>query len=426
MLTGRNDPMLRNIFTLLKGTVAAQLIGIVALPVLTRLFPPEAFGSYQIFISVLTVLMAGGALRYDLAMFQVSDDRDLAVILRLSLLGTIAIAILVLVACLGLRLAGASWFIEREPAIWLLPAAMALAGFLQTIGYLPTRMKQFSLSARAKVVQVMGYVLSGLGIGLVAPFAGGLVVSDLVGRIMSLGVLGAWWQRTQSSLFIPISWRELVDAARRHKEFPLFSMPGSFINAAGGALTPVVIYGFFGIDSAGQYGLVERGMMLPAAMVVAAVAQVVTGEISERIRNRSEGISAAYRRLLLTLIVVGLPPSLIALLFAPQLFVFVFGSEWGLAGQFAQSLAPLLLLTLVAGPLNMVILLCNGQSVQLAWETARLVVFCATWAAISYFQLEMITAVRVHVATMSLMYVAYLVLADIVTRNVRSWPVQES
>jgi teichuronic acid exporter len=412
--------MLRNIFTLLKGTVAAQLIGIVALPVLTRLFPPEAFGSYQIFISVLTVLMAGAAFRYDLALFQVNGARELATILRLSFLATVAIALIVLMASLAMHVVGTTWFVEREPIIWLLPMAVVLAGFLQTIGYLPTRVKEFNLSARAKVVQVGSYVGAALLIGFLAPFAGGLVISDLVGRLLSLGVLAVWWQRKMGTLFAPTHWRDLVMAAKRHKEFPLFSMPGSFINAAGGALTPVVIFGFFGIETAGQYGLVERGMMLPAAMVVTAVAQVVTGEVSERIRSKSAGISSAYRRLLVTLLLVGLPPSVMALLFAPQVFVLVFGPDWVLAGQFAQTLAPLLLLTLVAGPLNMVILLCNGQSIQLAWETARLVVFCVTWAAISYFQLPMLTAVRVHVATMCIMYMAYLILADIVTRNFKN------
>ena len=45
--------MLKNTLTVLRGTVVAQAIGFMALPILTRLFTPEAFGQLQLYQSAL-------------------------------------------------------------------------------------------------------------------------------------------------------------------------------------------------------------------------------------------------------------------------------------------------------------------------------------------------------------------------------------
>ena len=91
--------MIRDIATVMRGTVIAQAIGFAALPILSRMFMPEAFGHYQLFISLLTLLLVFPTLRYEVALLRASGAREFRALAQLCL-----ILILVVTAILGLLL----------------------------------------------------------------------------------------------------------------------------------------------------------------------------------------------------------------------------------------------------------------------------------------------------------------------------------
>ena len=67
----------KNVLTLLSGTVIAQALPILFAPVLTRIFSPEEFAVYGVYIAVVmfcTVLSSG---RYELAIILPEDDENL-------------------------------------------------------------------------------------------------------------------------------------------------------------------------------------------------------------------------------------------------------------------------------------------------------------------------------------------------------------
>ena len=71
-----NYLFLKNVFTLVSGSVAAQAITILALPVLTRLWSPKDFGlfaSYVAIVSILEVLFMG---RFDMALMLPKKNKD--------------------------------------------------------------------------------------------------------------------------------------------------------------------------------------------------------------------------------------------------------------------------------------------------------------------------------------------------------------
>ena len=57
----------KNIYLMTAGTSISQIIIIFCSPVLTRLYPPEAFGVYKIFVSITAILTVVANLRYELA-----------------------------------------------------------------------------------------------------------------------------------------------------------------------------------------------------------------------------------------------------------------------------------------------------------------------------------------------------------------------
>ena len=67
-----------NVVTIVTGTAIAQIIVILATPVITRLYGPEAFGLFALFSSIISILVTVGCLRYELAIMLPKSDEDAA------------------------------------------------------------------------------------------------------------------------------------------------------------------------------------------------------------------------------------------------------------------------------------------------------------------------------------------------------------
>ena len=175
--------MLKNTLTVLRGTVAAQAIGFIALPLLTRLFTPEAFGQLQLYQAALTLLLVVAAMRYEIALLRAADDAEFTATLQLCWLINLAVAVMVALVCAVGTVIDGLIPASAVQVLWLLPVGVLLGGWMQTLGYVILRHKAFAAGASAKVAQAGGYVAGGLGIGFAAPVATGLVIADLLGRI---------------------------------------------------------------------------------------------------------------------------------------------------------------------------------------------------------------------------------------------------
>ena len=104
-------------------------------------------------------------------------------------------------------------------------------------------------------------------------------------------------------------------------------------------------------------------------------------------------------------------PTLVIALISPWMFPQLFGSEWKLAGEIGRLLAPLMFVSLVVGPVNMVILIAGRQKVQISWELARTVALIFSWGIITRFELDLRIALVIYVATSVFMSALYLFLA---------------
>jgi len=409
--------MLGNILKVLRGTVAAQAVGFLALPLLTRLFTPEAFGLFQLFQASMGLLLVAAAMRYEIALLRASDGRELTATLQLCGLVHVASTLLV-----GLGCAFAAWGPwQPSPAmrslLWWLPLGMLFGGALQTLGYLALRHQDFTLVANAKLAQALGSVAASIGIGVAAPATTGLVAGDLAGRLTSAAVIGLRRTLLQTSELRRWRRRELVAAARHFREFPVVSVPGGLINAAGGTLTSLMMFAAFDAATAGQYGLVDRSIILPVAMVAGAVSQVFTADLSAALRDGGTRPVKLFRGVVRRMALLAVGPALLVALLGPVAFEWLFGPAWAQAGDFARVMAPLIVVVLVTTPVNMAIMLAGYQKVQLAWEVLRLVAMAIAWVGLTQAGVSPTWAVAVHVLVVTATNLAYLLLADAMLRR---------
>jgi len=145
----------RNVVTLMTGTTIAQAIPIAVSPILSRLYSPDDFGVFALFMSAAGIISVIATGCYEYAIVLPENDEDAINIVALSII----IAFMVSAASFLVL-----WLCNREisalvnnPDIskWLyfIPLVVLLTGLYQSFNYWFNRKKRFRKLAVARVAQ---------------------------------------------------------------------------------------------------------------------------------------------------------------------------------------------------------------------------------------------------------------------------------
>ena len=351
----------RGVSVLAGGTAGAQLLTILAAPLLTRLYSPEDFGMLAVYASLLALIGVISSFRYELAITLPEDDVEAANLAVLSLL--LVLLTTVLIAVLVTLLANPVATVLGVPAMagyfWLLPVGVLLSGGYTVFNYWCVRNKRFTAIATTRLRQALATIV----VQLSAFKLGGIAL--LLGHVMgqSAGTVNLARPALTSESFKQVSWAGIKRAVNRYRRFPLFTTWSGLFNVAGHKLPPLLFASLFGVAAAGLYALSHRILSIPASLVGSAIAKVFLSLGAEA--HRGQRLSSMYQTVQEKLIQIGLPPMFILIVTGPDLFAFLFGEEWREAGVIAQWLSISMFASFLVSPLSMIFTILEKQSVGL-------------------------------------------------------------
>lgn len=375
----------RNVATVASGTAAAQAITMAFSPVITRLYGPAAFGVFGTFTAVMAVTTLLAALSYPIAIVLPESDGDALGLARLSLL--VAAATSALVALLLALFGGPiTALLELEAIgalVFLLPVAMLFAASGAVVTQWVIRKRLFELKAKVDVAQSLLVNGAKAGIGLFHPVAAVLVVAASLGYLLQAVLLlagirirgGAGEAGRRSA---PSS--SLWTLAKRHRDFPLYRAPQSFLNATTQSLPIVMLASLFGPAPAGFYTLGRMVLRAPTGLIAGSVMSVFYPRVNEAVLA-GQSASDLIRRASGALALVGLVPFGAVAVAGPWLFALVFGAEWVVAGEYARWLAIWSYVGLINRPSVAAIPVLSLQGHFLVYEMVSIVVRVAALAA---------------------------------------------
>lgn len=343
----------RSVSILVGGTAMGQVITILASPLLTRLYTPGDFGTLAVFSSFLSIAAVVASLRYELAIPLPEDDKTAAHVSDLSLFIVFSNSLLagILVCFFGSKLVHIVNVLQLRSYLWLLPIGILGVGTYQVFSYWAIRKKAFKRVAQTKVNQSITRVATQVGLGIALNGPLGLILGQIVGQAAGSATLATLAWRNDNKVLKSINKKGLLLVAKRYKRFPLFSSWAAIFNALSWQLPVVLLSSFFGPTVTGFYSLGERILQTPMSLIGQSIAQVFFSSAADA--NRSGNLSIITMTVFQKLVQVGLPVIMLIGIAAPELFAFIFGSEWQQAGIYAQWLAPWLFLVFISSPLSM-------------------------------------------------------------------------
>ncbi len=363
-------PDSRAVLLLSAGTALAQLVAVVTLPILARLYSPESIGSLGAITAVVAVLSSIASLRVEFGIVTASTDAEATELLSASfsflLLSVVVVAGLSLLVTqlagrqevMGIGLFG----VYSISALLLLTQAPLILRmwFLRTgdlRGLARTSLEQACLRS---VVPVAFGVLSG---SLLA-----LVLSDALARLLGLFLA----LRTRGiPMRYPWRWPSvgmLRGTLRSQQTHVRFGVPSALLNAVALHAPIPLMLGAFGSGAAGQFAMAHRILQAPLALLGRSTADVLHSAFAGAVRTGTDAQRAVFLRTFLGLAAFGFVPLCACLLWSDEIFAAILGDSWREAGRVAQALSPWAYAAFVVSPLSRVAQVVDGQRQKLAYD----------------------------------------------------------
>lgn len=350
----KSNSFVRSAGVLMSGTAAGQLVTVLALPVLTRIYSPEEFSLLAVYTATLTLLVVIACLRLEIAVPLPESDTEGADLLAAALFATTAIAAFtwLIVSHFGSHIFLALGQPEIQSYGWLLPIGVWLAGCYAALQAWATRKERFSAIAQTRLMQAGSGASVQIGLGWMGFGAIGLMIGHAL--MGGAGVLSLAWKsvRADNTIFRAISIQGVARVLKAYRRFPQYSTLEALANNAAIQVPLLLIAALAVGPEAGFVMLAMRALGTPVALLGNAVAQVYLSRAPSEMRAGK--LSEFTAEALTGLAKVGVAPLIILSVIAPSLFSFVFGEEWRRAGELVVWMTPWFILKLLSSPVAMV------------------------------------------------------------------------
>lgn len=373
----------RNVLTLMTGTTIAQIIPIAVSPILTRLYSPEQFGVFALYVSIATILSSVATGRYELAILLPKNDSQALNILALSILISFVTCGLTLGITLIFNAQISELLNTPELTNWLYLASVTvlLTGIYQSLHYWNNREKNYVYLSASKVIQSSTTSLFNVAMGLLKYGVNGLIIGTIVGLLLATFVLANNTIKQNYNFFAGIKLIKIYALARRYINFLKFSTVSALFNNLSNVGLPIIIGLFFDNVVVGLYYFAFRIIKLPLKLIFNSLSQVYFQKAAQLFKTNKMELLKFTHKIQIRIAIFVIPFLIITSIIAPYVFDFVFGSEWAAAGEYVKYFAIFIFFNSIYSPVSAIGAILNKQLVMLLFNVS--LVF--SQAAIMYF-----------------------------------------
>jgi O-antigen/teichoic acid export membrane protein/SAM-dependent methyltransferase len=423
-----------HVLTLITGNSVAQIISVVGTLLLARLFAPDAFGSFALFVTVVSFLAVLGGARYELAIMLPESDLEAANVLLLSVMmlcGIFGFSLFVvaLFHSTVARLLG-----DAKLGLWLwgAPLALFVNALYSVLGVWYGRMKRFQTMATARVCQSLAIILCQLDLLTIGPggfaLVGGWILGQTFGSLILVVLLFYFdgkfvWQAR--------NWLMVRESLKKYRNFPYYKAPYSFIANASSQLVFVILRIFSTLDVVGFYSLAARAVYLPVTLITSSMNDVFYEKAATELKQGR--LEAFVTRLLRIQVVLAAPWLVLTAFDAKLVFGFILGAKWVPAASYAAVLASVSFLYFLTSWLDRLfdirghqklslilefggnVLSLGGLTLALWWQPEKTVLAVAVYAAAQVLYSSIWLIFAYHVAEFNVRALAVLLRDAVVS-----------
>lgn len=364
--------MKKNTAKMLSGNAAAQAIGLLFYPLLTRLYSSDDFGVLNLFLSIGGILTLVATADYQYAILLPKSERKALSVFHAAAACLLSVVLLTTLSVF-FRNPISAWFNAPELAAFypLMPLFVLLSASWTLFNYWFTRHKRFGTIGLYQVNQTLSNSILKSLFGLAGKLHWGLFVSTLLGLAVSLGTTLLTTFRTWGKQLRNFDARQTRTALRRYARFPLYSLPRSLVNNLSSNLPFFLLTPAFGLGPMGYFGMGLTLAFRPVNMVAASLYQVFFQKMAQNVQERKP-VRAFFRKFVLKAFLVVVPGFGLLYFILPQLCRWLLGAGWETTGEYIRLMLPWIAMVCAGSCVSFIADIFQKQAIMLLVEIAYL------------------------------------------------------
>lgn len=399
--------------TLAMGSAAGRFVGVLSIPVVTRLYSPEDFGVLSVFVAFTGILAPLVSLRFSQAL---PLPRTKTLALNLLALSLLMVFLWSGVVALLLWGGGPGFFRLLSMELlaqwwWLVVIAIIGRALYETFSLWATRMRAYTIMAKTSVWQSIWGAAAKVGLGLLGFQSTGLIIGQIVSQTSGIGTMVRNFLPDWKRVWSGVTFGRMRKVAWKYRDFPIYRVPSQFLMLFGMQAPMLFFAAFYDASTAGQFGLAMTSLSLPLNIVSVSAGRALYAEASAFHRQDAGRVVRVATDVRKKLFLIAIVPAGVLLFWGPEIFALVFGAEWQEAGRFASVLAFALAFQFATVPLVQLVNLISSQRLYLFLNLFRvilvLVIFAAGWSIDA-------TPFQLILAFSLMMSVYYLVVSNVI------------
>lgn len=363
---------LKNVSMLASGTALSQVITILIAPLLTRLFMPEDYGFFAIFISIVAILSVLATCRYEMAIILPKQSKEGEEIYLLSVLISFSMSIFIffIVYFFSENINLIFNFSESAYLIYLIPLFVLFAGIGLSNDFFLNRNKDYSSMSYLKISQSISIAMATLILGYFSFGVHGLILGNLIGMLIFV-IAGLFFSKKFFHInLLKINFLRLRMLFKENIDFLRYGTPAGIIGVS--AYQSFFIFSgiHFGSYILGLFYLVERIVGLPSSIIGNSFGQVFYQRVS---KIKIVESFTEVRNFLVGLTVISILIHLSIYLLLYYFLAPIFGNEWSEAISFIKYFILVGSFSFIFAPLSYLFNYLRIQFANLIWQIVWLI-----------------------------------------------------
>lgn len=347
----RKNIYIKNFTILSLGSIFSQLIIFSATPLLTRIYKPEIFGLFTLFIALSSTFSLISSGRFNTAVVVAKNKDDSITLFHLSILISLVFStVFFFIFLIGENFLKQTLNAKKLNFWWyFVPVIIFLESIFILFKDYANRIKDYLLVSKLILFRVLLYVI----IALISGFLGHVSIGLFLGHFLSYLITFIFFTfKFEKIIKINFFVRKpnYIKTIKKFYIFPLNSY-GHILNSL---ITYLPIYFLsknYSLSILGYYALALNAVFLPLSFISNSISTINLRKVSELIENK-ENVFKFFLKNTLYLSSVIILPTIVLTIYAPEICIFVFGNEWQITGEFIKILMPSFAVIFVASTLS--------------------------------------------------------------------------
>lgn len=334
---------IKNVSTLVSGTVIAQAIPIVLTPILSRIYSPKDFGFYGFYLSILGVLTVIASGRYHLALFITKNTAKTIYVFKTTVVVSLFFSAFISIVSILFSLyypSFSNWY-------YILGLAVLNAALIEALNIYANIKSDYKIMSSNMIIRSLIANFFFIILGLWSYGENGLMIGFLMGQIVQ--ILHFYYYYKADFTSHKINSRIIKKTLFTYKNFLIHSSVSALLNNLSIQLPTFFLKNYYNTASVGQYFQSYKLLTLPNSLIAKAFGSVFAQNASQRIKNKlpiNDIVLSLYKKLVL----ISFIPFAILALYGDVIFSWILGQQWVESGKFAQIISPWVYINFIVLP----------------------------------------------------------------------------